>query len=42
MLLGMRSFVAGGAAPPGPAGNGLVWGASNYLIWGSGSYLVWG
>ena len=29
-------------SPPGPTGNGLVWGASNYLIWGSGNYLIWG
>jgi hypothetical protein len=42
MLLGMRSFVVGGGGPPGPTGNGLVWGASNYLVWGAGSYLVWG
>lgn len=43
MLLGMKSFVVvGGPAPPGPTGNGLVWGAGNYLVWGSGNYLVWG
>ena len=31
-----------GGGPPGPAGNGLVWGAGNFLVWGAGNYLVWG
>lgn len=38
---GLLADVSGGA-PPGPSGNGLVWGAGNYLIWGSGNYLIWG
>ena len=33
---------ASSPTPPGPSGNGLVWGAGNYLIWGSGNYLIWG
>jgi hypothetical protein len=35
------SFDGFAPAPPGPTGNGLLWGAGNYLLWGA-SYLVWG
>ena len=28
--------------PPGPTGNGLVWGAGDYLVWGAGNFLTWG
>jgi hypothetical protein len=31
-----------GGGPPGPTGNGLVWGATNYLVWGAGNFLTWG
>jgi hypothetical protein len=31
-----------GFSPPGPLGNGLLWGTGNYMVWGAGNYLVWG
>jgi hypothetical protein len=40
--VGIRGIGTGDVVPPGPTGNGLVWGESNYLIWGSGNYLIWG